>query len=65
MIDGTAPATPDLVLYFADLPTARAAAQGELDQLAAVGAGIVQARGLTPLAERLDVLLDRLASYLD
>ena len=61
---GAAPRAPTLVLGFANLETACEAALGTLDQMAAVGGGRVTVTGLTPLADSLDILLDRIASYL-
>ena len=61
---GQAPRPPDTAIHFRDLSIASAAAAGSLDQLAAIGGGDIQVLGRIPLADTLDVLLDRIGSYL-
>ncbi|MGB5569501.1 MAG: hypothetical protein WBM81_09360 [Sedimenticolaceae bacterium] len=61
---GRAPHKPDTVIGFRDATIASAAAGGSLDQLAAVGTGDIEVHGRIPLADTLDLLLDRIGSYL-
>ena len=53
---GQAPQRPDTAIRFRDATIASAAAEGSLDQLAAVGAGDIAIFGRIPLADLLDVL---------
>lgn len=55
---------PNLHLKFSNLSIANAAATGQLDHAAAIGSGGLVVVGLTPLADALDVLLDRIDVYL-
>lgn len=61
---GRAPRLPDVTIEFRDETTALAALRGELDELAAMGAGDLRVRGLIPLAEILGVVADRVAQCL-
>ena len=58
------PGRSHLHIQFSDLSTAKNAAIGQLDQLAAVGSGRLTVAGLTPLAHDIEVLLDRIDVYL-
>jgi hypothetical protein len=51
---------PDVVISFRDRRIALAAMQGDLDNLAALGNGQMTVRGMIPLADALDRVLDRL-----
>ena len=55
---------PDVEMIFTDVDAAAAALGGELDQLAAVGAGEVVIRGLIPLAHALGTVMERASAYL-
>jgi len=61
---GRAAQQPDTTIRFRDVSIASAAAEGSLDELAAIGAGEIEVMGRIPLANTLDVLLDRIGSYL-
>ena len=61
---GRAPGAVDVRVSFADEPTALAALRGELDEMAAIGAGELTVRGLIPLAETLGLVLARAAFYM-
>lgn len=61
---GAPPLPATLTIDFESLDIARAAAEGRLDQFAAIGLGQVKVQGLTPLGDALDILLDRIDHYL-
>ena len=61
---GAPPAPTTLTIEFESMDVARSAAEGRLDQFAAIGLGQVKVRGLTPLGDALDILLDRIDHYL-
>ena len=61
---GTPESPSNLHIQFSDLSTAKDAAIGQLDQLAAVGSGRLTVAGLPPLAHDIEVLLDRIDVYL-
>lgn len=61
---GASPEPTTLTIEFESLDVARLAAEGRLDQFAAIGLGQVKVRGLTPLGDALDTLLDRIDHYL-
>lgn len=61
---GAPPGSTSLAIEFESLDIAQAAADGRLDQLAAIGLGQVKISGLTPLGDALDILLDRIDHYL-
>ena len=55
---------PDVIISFRDREVALSAIHGDLDSLAALGKGQVIVRGLIPLADALDRVLDRLSFLL-
>ena len=57
-------AEPGAYLEFADLQTAWDMLQGNIDKFGAIGARKIKIRGLIPLIEGIDPLLDRLSLYL-
>jgi hypothetical protein len=61
---GRPPRTPDVFISFRDEETALAGLRGELDELAATGAGDLSVRGLLPFAETLGLIAARAAVYL-
>ena len=61
---GAPPVPTTLTIDFESLDIACAAAEGRLDQFAAIGLGQVKVQGLTPLGDALDILLDRIDHYL-
>ena len=61
---GGPPGPATLTIDFESLGIARAAADGRLDQFAAIGLGQIKVQGLTPLGDALDILLDRIDHYL-
>jgi hypothetical protein len=56
---------PDVIIAFRDRDVAVAAIHGDLDTLAALGNGQMTVRGLIPLADALDRVLDRLGLLLN
>lgn len=61
---GPSEKSPDVIIAFRDRDVALAAIHGDLDTLAALGKGQMTARGLIPLADTLDRVLDRLGHLL-
>ncbi|HPU01932.1 MAG: hypothetical protein GX890_01895 [Firmicutes bacterium] len=55
---------PNAILEIADLQTAWDTFQGNIDTFGAVGSGRIRLRGLIPLVEGINPLMDRLAYYL-
>ena len=55
---------PNAVLEIQDLETAWKMLQGDLDLFAAVGSSRIKIRGLVPLLDGINPLLDRLSLYL-
>jgi hypothetical protein len=55
---------PDVIIAFRDRDVAVAAIHGDLDTLGALGKGQMTVRGLIPLADALDRVLDRLGLLL-
>lgn len=55
---------PDVIISFRDRDVALAAIHGDLDNLGALGKGQMTVRGLIPLADALDRVLDRLGLLL-
>ena len=56
---------PDVIISFRDRRVALAAIHGELDNLAAIGKGQMAVRGLIPLADTLDRVLERLGRLMN
>ena len=61
---GDPPRRPDVCIVFADIATAYGALRQEIDTLAAVGSGQIRVEGLVPLADGLNVAMERLRVYL-
>lgn len=57
-------AKPDARVTFSTVHTFLDAKQAKLDQLAAVGAGAIRVEGSIPLADRMGLVMDRIAHYL-
>ena len=55
---------PNAYLEFDDLQTAWDMVQGNLDQYAAIGSGKIKIRGLIPLIDGINPILDRLSIYM-
>ena len=62
---GSSEELPDVTIAFRDRDVALAAIHGDLDTLAALGKGQMTIRGLIPLADTMDGVLDRLGLLLD
>ncbi len=60
---GTPPGAADVTVCFPRYRTALAALRQELDTMAAIGAGELVVTGVIPLADRLNVVLERMADY--
>jgi hypothetical protein len=61
---GEPPRRPDVRVTFADVTIAYAAMRDEIDTLAAIGCGHIKVEGLVPLADGLNVVMERLRIYL-
>ena len=61
---GPPPREPDVQVAFVDSGVAYAALRGEIDTYAAIGAGAIRIRGLIPLADGVNMAMERLADYL-
>jgi hypothetical protein len=61
---GEPPRRPDVRITFADMTVAYAAMRDEIDTLAAIGLGQITVEGLVPLADGLNVVMERLRVYL-
>jgi hypothetical protein len=61
---GEPPRRPDVRVTFADVTIAYAAMRDEIDTLAAIGCGQIKVEGLVPLADGLNVVMERLRVYL-
>lgn len=61
---GEPPRRPDVRITFADMNVAYSAMRDEIDTLAAVGRGQIKVEGLVPLADGLNVVMERLRVYL-
>jgi hypothetical protein len=55
---------PNAYLEIADMQTAWAMVQGNLDQYAAIGSGKIKIRGLIPLIDGINPIIDRLSLYM-
>ena len=62
---GSSGELPDVIIAFRDRDVALAAIHGDLDTLGALGKGQMTVRGLIPLADTLDRVLDRLGRLLN
>jgi hypothetical protein len=61
---GKPPRRPDVHIIFANMDTAYGALRNEIDTLAAIGSGHIKVDGLVPLADGLNVVMERLRVYL-
>ncbi len=61
---GDPPRRPDVAISFADSATAYGALREEIDTLAAVGTGEIRISGLIPLADGVNLAMERMAVYL-
>ncbi|SDU23187.1 hypothetical protein SAMN05444156_2749 [Verrucomicrobium sp. GAS474] len=59
------PRRPDVQITFADIDVAYAALRDEADTYAAVGLGQITVDGLVPLADGLNLVMERLRDYLE
>jgi hypothetical protein len=62
---GWPPRVAEVELDFGSIDTAFAAMQDQLDTQAAIGSGLMTMKGLVPLADGLNGLLDRMRDYLE
>ncbi|MCX7116615.1 MAG: hypothetical protein NTW94_01650 [Legionellales bacterium] len=62
---GPPPRKPDVRLRFTTLEIANGAIRNDIDTMAAIGAQRICVEGLTPLAEGLGVMMERLQVYLE
>jgi hypothetical protein len=60
---GEPPVPADVTVSFPRFRTALAALRDELDTMAAIGTGEMVVTGCLPLAERLNVVLERMSDY--
>jgi hypothetical protein len=58
------PRRPDVSIVFGNLDLAYAAMRDEADTMAAIGIGTLRIEGLIPLADGLNVIMERLRVYL-
>ena len=61
---GKPPRTPDVSVQFSDMTIANAALRNDIDTMAAIGAQRIIVQGLSPLAEGLGLIMERLNVYL-
>ena len=61
---GQPPREPDVEISFVNSAVAFAALRGEIDTIAAIGAGSISVRGLIPLADGVNMAMERLGDYL-
>jgi hypothetical protein len=61
---GPPPRNPDVEVAFKDSGVAYAALRGKIDTYAAIGAGTIRIEGLIPLADGVNMAMERLADYL-
>jgi hypothetical protein len=61
---GEPPRRPDVRITFGDVDIAFSALREEIDTLAAVGGGQIKVEGLVPLADGLNLVMQRLGLYL-
>ncbi|HOO57418.1 MAG TPA: hypothetical protein PLN69_11380 [bacterium] len=62
---GEAPVAPDAIMEFKNPDVALGVFQGTTDSMAALGAGDIRIRGLIPMVDNFNALLDGLTKYLD
>jgi hypothetical protein len=61
---GEPPRRPEVCVTFANMQVAYGAMRDEIDTMAAVGCGEIKVEGLIPLADGLNVVMERLRVYL-
>jgi hypothetical protein len=61
---GPAPRQPDVTISFVDYSVAYGALREEIDTIAAIGTGEIKVSGLIPLADGLNLAMERLSDYL-
>ena len=61
---GPPPRRPDVEISFDDSAVAYSALRGEIDTIAAIGTGQIKVAGLVPLADGLNLAMERVADYL-
>ena len=62
---GEPPRTPDVRVQFATIDIANAALRNDIDTMAAIGSQRITIEGLSPLAEGLGLMMERLNVYLE
>jgi len=63
--EGDPPKSPRVQVIFRDSEVAAKAVTNELDSLAAVGRGEIMVRGLAPLADHVNAIMERVAPFID
>ena len=61
---GPAPRQPDVTISFVDYSVAYGALREEIDTIAAIGTGEIKVAGLIPLADGVNLAMERLSDYL-
>lgn len=61
---GEPPREPDVAISFVDYAVAYSALREEIDTIAAIGAGQIKVVGLIPLADGVNLAMERLSDYL-
>lgn len=61
---GEPPRCPDVEISFVDSAVAYGAMRSEIDTIAAIGAGRIRVAGLVPLAEGVNLAMERIVDYL-
>ena len=61
---GEPPREPDVAISFVDYAVAFGALREEIDTIAAIGAGQIKVAGLIPLADGVNLAMERLSDYL-
>ena len=61
---GLAPRQPDVTISFVDYSVAYGALREEIDTIAAIGSGAIKVTGLIPLADGVNLAMERLSDYL-
>jgi hypothetical protein len=62
---GEPPRIPDVRVQFSDINIANAALRNDIDTMAAIGSQRIKIEGLSPLAEGLGLMMERLNVYLE
>jgi hypothetical protein len=61
---GAPPRSPDVTISFVDYAIAFSAMREEIDTIAAIGTGDIKVTGLVPLADGVNLAMERLSDYL-